>query len=145
MPKPLKDGLKALRVATSGELLSPSGKRLLGPEKITPDMVPMLALGFTPVEAAKVSENNMSRATIGAQLSARRGRLIADAADALQGDGDIDAAKEAIRRFNTKMPAFAIRGGEIRTALIRSIKNERGVVGRREQRINTVYGVPSVE
>lgn len=145
MPKPLKDGLKALRVATSGELLSPSGKRLLGPEKITPDMVPMLALGFTPVEAAKVSENNMSRATIGAQLSARRGRLIADAADALQGDGDIDAAKEAISRFNTKMPAFAIRGGEIRTALIRSIKNERGVVGRREQRINSVYGIPSVE
>ena len=145
LPKPLKDAMKAYRVGTEGEMTTISGKRVLGPDKITADMVPLLALGFNPLEAAKVNENTYSRTKLGAQISRRRGRLIEDAAQALQGEGDVFEAKQALMDFNRKNPAFAIKGGEIRVAAVRGMKEGLGVPSKRERMLNSAYGIPPVE
>ena len=76
-------------------------------------------------------------------MSRRRGRVMNYVAEALQGDGDLDDARQALIDFNRKNPAFVIRGGDIRTAIIRSIKTGLGVPSKREAALNTVYGIPA--
>ena len=141
MPKPLKDGLRAARVLQEGDVKSLAGRRTLAESEMTADAIPLLALGLNPAEIAQASKEGMSRSRISTAISERRGRVIDTMVQALEGDGDMEKARETLVTYNKKLPRFAIRGGDIRSALIRKMKEDRGIESRRDQLISSQYGL----
>ena len=140
LPKPLKDGLKAMRVASDG-LKTGAGKKLLADEAIGPDEILMIGLGFNPDEVAKAQGAERSLNKIGTQLSERKGRLIRDAAQAIVESEDTDGPMAAIATFNKKLPRFAITGGDIRPAIKKMVLGEQGTTGLRQQQIAEQFGI----
>jgi len=141
LPKPLKDGLKALRVATEG-LKTGAGKKLIADEDIDQHSILMLALGFQPDEVAKAQSAERSLNKIGTQLSERRGRLIRDAAKAIVESEDTEGPMSAIATFNAKLPLFAINGSDLRPAVRKLVRGEAGTTGLRQRQIASQFGVP---
>jgi hypothetical protein len=141
LPKPLKDGLKAIRVASDG-LKTGAGKKLLADEAIGPDEILMIGLGFQPDEVAKAQGAERSLNKIGTQLSERRGRLIRDAAKAIVDSEDTEGPMSAIATFNAKLPLFAINGSDLRPAVRRLVLGEVGTTGLRQRQIASQFGVP---
>ena len=139
-PKPIKDALKAYRVATEG-VKNSQGKKILADEEIGVDEVVLLALGFNADEVAKAQAAEGSLRGISVQVSERRGRLINDAAKAVL-SGDTADALEAIRKFNSKMPRFAINGGDIRPAIQKRMKGDYGTTGVRDRGVAAQFEVP---
>jgi hypothetical protein len=140
LPKPLKDGLKAIRVASDG-LKTGAGKKLLADEAIGPDEILMIGLGFQPDEVAKAQGAERSLNKIGTQLSERRGRLIRDAAKAIVESEDTEGPMAAIATFNAKLPLFAINGSDLRPAVRRLVLGEVGTTGLRQRQVASQFGV----
>jgi len=141
LPKPLKDGLKAFRVASDG-LKTGAGKKILSDEAIGPDEILMIGLGFRPDEVAKAQGAERSLNKIGTQLSERRGRLIRDAAKAIVESEDTEGPMSAIATFNAKLPLFAINGSDLRPAVRKLVLGEVGTTGLRQRQIASQFGVP---
>jgi len=140
-PKPIKDVFKAIRVATDG-VKTGAGKKLIPDDQIGPDEVLMIALGFNPEEISKAQGAERSLRGISTQITERRGKLIRRAAEAiLEGDGD-SAAMEDIRKFNLRMPRFAISGRDIKPVVRKILWGESGTTGKRERDVATQYEVP---
>ena len=140
LPKPLKDGLKAYRVATEG-LKTGAGKKLISDDQIGPDEIVMMALGFNPDEVAKAQGAERSLTKLGTKLTERRGRLIKDAARAIVESEDTTDALEAIRVFNSKLPLFAIRGSDIKPAVRKLVLGEMGTTGVRQRQVASQFGI----
>jgi len=139
-PKPIKDVFKAIRVATDG-VKTGAGKKLIPDDQIGPDEVLMIALGFNPEEISKAQGAERSLRGISTRITERRGKLIRRAAEAiLEGDGD-SAAMEDIRKFNLRMPRFAIGGRDIKPAVRKILRGESGTTGKRERDVATQYDV----
>ena len=140
-PKPIKDVFKAIRVATDG-VKTGAGKKLIPDDQIGPDEVLMIALGFNPEEISKAQGAERSLQGIKIRISERRGKLIRRAAEAIiEGDGASDALED-IRKFNLRMPRFAIGGRDIKPAVRKILRGESGTTGRRERDVATQYEVP---
>jgi len=140
-PKPIRDSLKALRVATEG-LKTSQGKKLLADEDIGADEVLMIALGFNADEVAKAYSAERSLQKISAQISSRRGKLVRNAARAIAESDDTERVLQDIRTFNRKMPQYAISGSDVRPAVRKIIKGELGATGRRERLVASQYEIP---
>ena len=143
LPKPIKDGLKAMHTSQEDQLTSMSGKRVIGGENLTGDAVLLMALGINPTEVEEAQTSSYAKNKISVRISERRGRLIDASVKAILGDGDRDAAREAILEFNKKMPRFAITGGDIRSALRRYRMEELGVQSKRDRMVAMQYEIPS--
>jgi len=141
LPKPLKDGLKAFRVASDG-LKTGAGKKLIADEDINQHSILMLALGFNPDEVAKAQGAERSLNKIGTQLSERIGRLIRDAAKAIVESEDTGGPMAAIAAFNAKLPLFAINGSDLRPAVRKLVLGEVGTTGLRQRQVASQFGVP---
>jgi len=141
LPKPLKDGLKAIRVASDG-LKTGAGKKILSDEAIGPDEILMIGLGFQPDEVAKAQGAERSLNKLGTQLSERRGRLIRNAAKAIVESEDTEGPMSAIAVFNAKLPLFAINGSDLRPAVRRLVLGEVGTTGLRQRQVASQFGVP---
>jgi len=142
-PKPIKDVFKAIRAMTDG-VKTGAGKKLIPDDQIGPDDVLMIALGFNPEEISKAQGAERSLRGISTRITERRGKLIRRAAEAiLEGDGD-SAAMEDIRKFNLRMPRFAIGGRDIKPAVRKILRGESGTTGRRERDVATQYEVPAM-
>ena len=141
VPKVIRDVFKAYRVATDG-VKTGAGKKLIPDDQIGPDEVLMIALGFNPEEISKAQGAERSLRGISTRITERRGKLIRRAAEAiLEGDGD-SAAMEDIRKFNLRMPRFAIGGRDIKPAVRKILRGESGTTGKRERDVATQYEVP---
>lgn len=141
-PKPVRDALKAIRLASEG-LKTGRGKRLLPDGEIGVDELLLTAMGFNTDEVAHAQSAERSLRKISTQISERRGKLIREAAEAiLSGAGVDDKAFEAIRIFNRKMPRFAVSGRDIKPAVRRIIKGEFGATGKRERSVAEQYEIP---
>lgn len=140
-PKPIRDALKTLRIAQDG-LKDGQGTKLIADEDIDPQSLLMLFLGFQPDEIAAAQTANYTKNKLSTQLSERRGRLISDAAKAIMESENTDGPLEAIRKFNSSMPAFAISGRDIKPAVRKIITGETGITGRRDRLVAEEFGVP---
>jgi len=141
-PKPIRDALKAYRIATEG-LKTGAGKKILDDSEIGLDEVLMLALGFNADEIAKAQVTERSLRKLSVEISERRGKLIRDAVTALVNGEDSDKALADIRKFNKRMPQFAVTGRDVRPALRKRIKGEFGTTGPRERAIAQKYEIPT--
>lgn len=130
-PKPLKDMLKAYSLATDG-LKTGMGKRLMTADQIGADEVLMMALGFQPLEVSRIRDKQFDISRLGTMVSRRRGQLVQDFVKAFNEDGDTEDQREAIRKFNSKMPEFGIGPSDLRSGLRSYAKGERGIETRRE-------------
>ena len=141
MPKPIKDVMKAYRVASEG-LKTGAGKKILSDDQIGADEIVLMALGFNPEEVAKAQSAQRSLNRVSTQISERRGQLISDAAKAIM-DGDASGdARQLINEFNSKMPRYSISGGDIRTAVRKLIRGETGSPGARERTVADQFNIP---
>ena len=120
-----------------------SGKRVIGGENLTGDAVLLMALGINPTEVEEAQTSSYAASKISVRISERRGRLIDGSVKAILGDGDRDAAREAMLEFNKKMPRFAITGGDIRSALRRYRMEELGAQSKRDKMVAMQYEIPS--
>lgn len=139
-PKPLKDFLKSIRVATDG-LKDGQGKKLIADENIDESSILMMALGFNPDEIAAAQTVNYTAKKLSTQVSARRGRLIRDAARAIIESEDTEGPLEATRKFNSSMPGFAVTGRDIKPAIRKLLLGELGATGVRERQVAQNFGV----
>lgn len=140
-PKPIKDVLKSIRVASDG-LKNSAGKKLLADEAIGPDDIAMLALGFNPSEISKAQGAERSLVKLSTKLSERRGKLVKAAAKAIVESEDTTEAMDAIRTFNSKLPLFAITGSDITPAVRKILLGELGTTGVRQQQVARQYEIP---
>ena len=140
-PKPIRDTLKAYRIATEG-LKTGRGKKILDDAEIGPDEIAMIALGFNADEVSRAQASERSLRGLSTQISERRGKLTRDAARAIiEGEGS-ESALADIRKFNKKMPRFAVTGRDIRPAMRRIVLGEIGTTGLRERSIASKYEIP---
>jgi hypothetical protein len=139
-PKPIRDALKAVRVATEGHE-NAAGKKLMDDDAIGANDIIALALGFQPSELAAASANESSLRKMSVTISERRGKLIRQAARSiLEGDAPEEVMR-GIREFNRKMPRFAIGSGDVRGAVKAQLKGETGTTGVREQAVAQQFGI----
>ena len=139
-PKPIRDVLKAFRVAHEG-LKTRAGKKLLKDEDIGADDLFMMGLGFLPEDISQAQEKSRKTSAIGSKISSRRGRLIRDMVKDIENGDDTGDSVDAIRKFNKKMPAYAVTSGEIRSGWKARVRGEAGVPSRREALIRKDFGV----
>ena len=139
-PKPIKDVFKAIRTATEG-VKDGAGKKLLDDSQIGPDEILMIALGFAPDEITRAQNAERSLRGLNARITARRGRLIRQAAEGIL-DGDASGALAEIREFNSKLPLARIGGRDIKPAVRKILRGELGTTGRRSVGVATQYRVP---
>ncbi len=139
-PKPIRDVLKASRLAHEG-LKTRAGKKLLKDEEISGADLFMMGLGFLPEEVSQAQEKSRKTAAIGGKISARRGRLIRDIVKKLESNDDLTDEVDAIREFNKKMPVYAVTSGEIRSGYKARARGEAGIPSRREALIKQDFGL----
>ena len=139
-PKPIRDILKAWRVAHEG-LKTRAGKKLLKDEEIGANDLFMMGLGFLPEDVSWAQEKSRKTAAIGGKISARRGRLMRDIVKDIENGDDLTDSVDAIRTFNTKSPAYAVTSGEIRSAYRARARGEAGIPSRREALIRQDFGI----
>ena len=140
-PKPIRDALKAYRVATEG-LKTSQGKKLVDDSEIGVDEVILLALGFNADEVSRAQRAERRLRKMSTKISERRGELIRKAARAVLEGGDTTDIRMEIRKFNSKMPQFAVSGGDIRPAIRKVLKGEFGATGRRDRTVAEVFEIP---
>lgn len=130
-PKPLTDMIKAYGLATEG-LKTGLGKTLLSADEIGSDEVLMMALGFQPYEVSQVRSREYDRSRMSTMISTRRGQLVQDLVKAEMRGEDTSSEREAILRFNKKMPRFGIGASDIRSMYRQAARRDAGVSTRRE-------------
>ena len=139
-PKPIKDVFKAVRAATDG-VKDGAGKKLLDDSKINEYDILLIALGFSPDEITKAQNAERSLRGLNARITARRGRLIRQAAEGIL-DGDTEDALAEIREFNSKLPLARIGGRDIKPVVRKILRGEQGTTGKRSVGVATQYQVP---
>ena len=140
-PKPIRDALKAIRLGTEG-LKTSSGKRLLSEDAIGVDELFLAALGFNPEEVSRAQAAERSLNKMSTLISERRGRIIRDAARGIL-EGDTREAMQAVLRFNSRMPRYSIKGGDIKGSVRKIISGEIGDAGLRDRQVAAQYEIPS--
>lgn len=141
-PKALRDIIKAGRFATEG-VKTRGGLNILDESKIGADELFLLALGFAPDEVAQTQQRARKVYQMSQRVSQRRSELVRNVEQAITAE-DPDAIAEAweeIVKYNTRMPAFAVTGKDVRARLRNRARGEAGVEERREALVREKYGL----
>jgi hypothetical protein len=142
LPRGCKDLVKATRIGSEG-MRTRAGKRLLEDEAGDPGDILMLALGFSPEEISAASEREMRLNKMSSRIADRRSELVRDLVQALE-SGDVEALTEAraeIVDFNRRMPAFAVRGADVRGAYNKRRRGDQMIDTRRERAVERQFGI----
>jgi hypothetical protein len=138
-PKPLKDLIKAIGVATDG-LKDSRGKRLLKEDEIDLDTILLMAVGIYPEQIAEKTREAFRLGRIQAQISDRRGQLVQRFRKAYQEGGDVDRALRDVREFNQKNPRFFI-GRELASSVKQASIRDAGVDTKMYWNVRQEYGL----
>lgn len=141
LPKPLADLVKAYQMFSEGQVTA-SGQTLKQAEDFNPYQVVMAALGVNPMEMSLAAEDYRMVTSYSTAISDRRTRLLKDFVRAALSD-DYDAqeeAKDAISRFNEKMPKFAFKASDLANGLKDGLKKRRGELSKKQRAVQDYIG-----
>lgn len=140
-PGPIKSLAKAYKLAQEG-VKTGSGQTVIAPEDISPWQMMLMGVGLNPLEMSLKSEEQKLEATYSTQITERRAKLESDLAKAvIEGDqADIDEAVNAVAKFNTSVPLFALKGSELATGVKDAMYKDLGVKSKKQRKLEFAYG-----
>jgi hypothetical protein len=139
-PKPLKDLIKAIGVATDG-LKDSSGKRLLKEEDIDLDTILLMAAGIYPEQIAEQTREAFRLNRIKSKLSERRGQLTREVMKAVRDGGDVAEALNNALAFSRANPRFPISGPDMTSAIKQATLRDLGVDSKMYWHVKEEFGL----
>ena len=142
MPKAVKDGLKAAKLASKGAQTG-AGKTVIQPDNIDIVDVAFQLFGVQPARISSIMSEERAVKNLGVRITERRTALVRNMMSALESDNQarIERAMKDIEKFNQSTPMFALQRSDFSRAATALVGKQLGIDSRRELKVRETYGL----